>query len=83
MDFRYSTEQELFRQTLREWVTKNLEPRARSIDKEENGIPQNIIQGMVDLGVFGLTIPEQYGGCAVPGEELDLRDDRHPGDLAR
>ena len=24
---------------------------------------------MVDLGIFGVTIPEQYGGCAVPGEE--------------
>jgi acyl-CoA dehydrogenase len=70
MDFRYSTEQELFRQMLREWVTKNLEPRSRSIDREENGIPADITQGLADLGVFGVTIPEEYGGCAVPGEEL-------------
>jgi len=70
MDFRYTTEQELFRQGVREWATKNLEPVARKIDEEENGIPDEIIQGLTDLGVFGVTIPEQYGGCAVPGEEL-------------
>jgi len=70
MDFRYSSEQTLFRQSIREWLTKNLEPRAREIDAKEDGIPDDIIQGMVDLGIFGLTIPEEYGGCAVPGEEL-------------
>lgn len=70
MDFRYSTEQELFRQSVREWATKNLEPRARQIDKEENGIPDDIVAGLVDLGIFGITIPEELGGCSVPGEEL-------------
>jgi len=70
MDFRYTTEQELFRQSVREWAVKNLEPRARQIDKEENGIPDDIVQGITDLGIFGVTIPEEYGGFAVPGEEL-------------
>ena len=42
MDFRYSTEQDLFRQSIREWLTKNLEPRARQIDEEENGIPEDL-----------------------------------------
>jgi acyl-CoA dehydrogenase len=70
MDFRYTTEQELFRQSVREWAVKNLEPRARQIDKEEDGIPDDITQGIADLGIFGITIPEEYGGCAVPGEEL-------------
>jgi len=70
MDFRYTTEQELFRQGVREWATKNLEPIARQIDEEEDGIPDAVVRGMTDLGVFGVTIPEEYGGCAVPGEEL-------------
>ena len=67
MDFRYSTEQEMFRQSVRDWATKNLEPRARQIDKDEAGIPDDIVKGMVDLGIFGVTIPEELGGCAVPG----------------
>lgn len=69
MDFRYSTEQELFRQSMREWVAKNLEPRAREIDNGEIGIPKEVLSGLVDLGVFGMSIPEEYGGNAVPGEE--------------
>src|SRR5664279_1309307 len=70
MEFRFNTEQELFRKSVREWATKNLEPRARQIDAEENGVPDDLVQQMVDLGIFGLTVPEEYGGCAVPGEEL-------------
>ena len=70
MDFGYTTEQELYRQSLREWLTKNLEPRARGIDEAEAGIPDDIVEGMQQLGIFGVTIPEEYGGCAVPGEEL-------------
>ncbi len=70
MDFRYTTEQDLYRQSIREWLVKNLEPRARSIDEAEDGIPDDIVEGMQELGIFGVTIPEEYGGCAVPGEEL-------------
>jgi acyl-CoA dehydrogenase len=70
MDFRYTTEQDLYRQAIREWLTKNLEPRARGIDEAEDGIPEDITAGMAELGMFGVTIPEEYGGCAVPGEEL-------------
>jgi len=69
MDFRLTTEQQLFKQSIREWLVKNLEPRARAIDEAEDGIPEDITQGMADLGIFGVTIPEEYGGCAVPGEE--------------
>jgi len=69
MDFRYTTEQDLYRQAIREFLTKNLEPRAREIDEKEDGIPDDITAGMAELGMFGVTIPEEYGGCAVPGEE--------------
>jgi hypothetical protein len=33
MDFRYTTEQEMYRQAIREWLVKILEPRARGIDE--------------------------------------------------
>jgi acyl-CoA dehydrogenase len=70
MDFRYTTEQDLYRQAIREWLAKNLEPRAREIEEKEDGIPSDITAGMAELGMFGVTIPEEFGGCAVPGEEL-------------
>ena len=68
MDFRYTTEQELFRDTLRKFCAENIEPISREIDEKEDGIPDEIIQGLAAQGVFGLTIPEQYGGTAPEGE---------------
>lgn len=70
MDFRLTPQQELFRRTVREFCEKNIAPRSREIDQKAQGIPEDIIQGLVDLGVFGVTIPEEYGGTASPGEEM-------------
>lgn len=70
MDFRFTPQQELFKRTVREFAEKNIAPRSREIDQKAQGIPEEIIQGMADLGLFGVTIPEEYGGTANPGEEL-------------
>ena len=70
MDFRLTPQQELFKRTVREFAEKNIAPRSREIDQKAQGIPEEIIQGMVDLGLFGVTIPEEYGGTASPGEEM-------------
>ena len=55
---------------IREFCEKNVEPRSREIDDNENGIPDDIIQGLAELGVFGIVIPEKYGGSAPEGEEM-------------
>ncbi len=70
MEFRMSREQEIFKGAVREYGEKNIEPRAREIDEAEAGIPDDLIKGMAELGIFGCTIPEEYGGCAQPGEEM-------------
>ena len=70
MEFKMSREQELFKRAVREYCEKNVEPRAREIDEKEAGIPNDIIKGLAELGVFGCTIPEKYGGSALPGEEM-------------
>jgi acyl-CoA dehydrogenase len=70
VEFRLSTEQELFKRMVREFCEKNVEPRSREIDDKEAGIPDDIIQGLADLGVFGIVIPEEYGGSAPEGEEM-------------
>jgi acyl-CoA dehydrogenase len=70
MDFRPSTEQELFRKAVREFAEKKVMPRAREIDEKEAGIPDEIIAEMAELGIFGVTIPEEYGGSAQPNEGL-------------
>jgi len=70
MEFRISREQELFKRAVREYCENNVEPKAREIDEKESGIPDDIIKGLADIGVFGCVIPEKYGGSAQPGEEM-------------
>lgn len=61
MDYRLTEEERMFQKTVREWCTKNLTPRTREIDSGRK-IPDEVIKGMADLGLFGITIPPEYGG---------------------
>ncbi|MBI4759487.1 MAG: acyl-CoA dehydrogenase family protein, partial [Chloroflexi bacterium] len=70
MEFRLTTEQELFKKMVREFVDKKVFPRAREIDSSDANLPEDILKEMADLGIFGVTIPEKYGGTAMPGEEM-------------
>ncbi|MEU7817651.1 acyl-CoA dehydrogenase family protein [Pseudonocardia sp. NPDC049154] len=64
MDFRLNDEQRLFRDTLRDFVDKEIVPVAR--DWEQSGrYPTEIVEGMKQLGLFGLAVPEEYGGLAA------------------
>jgi alkylation response protein AidB-like acyl-CoA dehydrogenase len=61
MDFQLSDEQRLFRDTLRSFVDREIIPVAR--DWEHSGrYPTEIVEGMRKLGLFGLLVPEEYGG---------------------
>ncbi len=68
MEFRLTREQEMFKSALREYCNASVAPRSREIDEKEAGIPEDILKGLADLGVFGCTIPEEYGGTGMPGE---------------
>jgi alkylation response protein AidB-like acyl-CoA dehydrogenase len=72
MDFRTTSEQQLFKKAVREYCEKYVAPRSREIDEKEAGIPDDIIKGLADIGVFGCTVPEKYGGCALPGQEMQF-----------
>lgn len=54
--------------TIRDFVKNELVPREHEVD-ELNDIPQDIIDKMRELGLFGLTIPEEYGGMGLTMEE--------------
>ncbi|MFC5142489.1 acyl-CoA dehydrogenase family protein [Actinomycetospora rhizophila] len=64
MDFRLNDEQRLFRETLRSFVDREIVPVARDWE-HEGRYPTEIVQGMRDLGLFGLAVPEEYGGLAA------------------
>ncbi|MGI5156325.1 acyl-CoA dehydrogenase family protein [Microbispora sp. CA-102843] len=61
MDFDLNEEQRLFRQTLREFVDKEIVPVASEWERTGR-YPEEIVRRFAQLGLFGLTIPEEYGG---------------------
>lgn len=54
--------------TIRNFVKKELVPIEHQVD-ETKEIPESIIDQMRDLGLFGLTIPEEFGGLGITMEE--------------
>ena len=61
MDFTMPEELEMLRQTIRRFVDRELEPISERVE-EEDKIPDDIVAKMAQLGLFGLGIPEEYGG---------------------
>jgi acyl-CoA dehydrogenase len=61
MDFALPEELTQFRDSLRRFVAEEIEPRASVIEKT-NEVPQELLAKARELGLFGLSIPEQYGG---------------------
>ena len=64
MDFNIPEETKLIQQTVGKFVAKELEPISRQVE-EDAEIPDRIVEKMRDLGLFGLTIPEEYGGMGL------------------
>lgn len=61
MDFSLSKEQRMIQNMAREFSEKNILPAAQQIEKE-NKIPEEILKGLGELGLFGIAYPEEYGG---------------------
>jgi acyl-CoA dehydrogenase len=61
MDFEIPEQCSIICKMVRDFVRKELEPIATTVDESEN-IPEEIVQKMKDLGFFGMTIPAEYGG---------------------
>ncbi len=52
--------------TVRTFVDKEILPHANALEHADT-YPQDIVDGMKEMGLFGLTIPEEFGGL---GESL-------------
>ncbi|HEY3749856.1 MAG TPA: acyl-CoA dehydrogenase family protein [Pseudonocardiaceae bacterium] len=52
--------------TVHDFVDKEIIPNAQALEHADE-YPSDIVEGMKDMGLFGLTIPEEYGGL---GESL-------------
>lgn len=53
-----------FLETLEKFVAKRLRPLESQVGADD-AIPEEVIEEMKSLGLFGLTIPEEYGGLGL------------------
>lgn len=71
MDFSFSEEQEMLRETFREFSAKELSREyVRWLDENRDFPPDDLLARIADLGFFGITIPEEYGGAGAGMVEL-------------
>ncbi|MBQ0122924.1 MAG: acyl-CoA dehydrogenase [Bacteroidales bacterium] len=62
MNFNLTKTQSLFKQMIREFAEKEVKPLAAEIDEQER-FPQETVEKMAKLGIFGIPVPKQYGGA--------------------
>ncbi len=59
---------DLVRDSFHRFAADKIRPVAEHIHRHNDDIPEDIIQGMAEIGGFGLSVPEEYGGFAAGGE---------------
>jgi alkylation response protein AidB-like acyl-CoA dehydrogenase len=64
MDFRLSDDQELLRQTVREFAQAEIRPHVMEWDESQH-FPMDLLPKLAALGLMGIQFPEQYGGSAM------------------
>ena len=57
-------EQRAIVETVRDFVEKEVIPVADELEHRDE-FPEKIVEGMKELGLFGLTVPEEYGGAGL------------------
>lgn len=61
MDFELTEEQKMFQIMVRDFATKEVKAKAAQVDEDEI-FPSENVKKMAELGLFGICIPEKYGG---------------------
>src|SRR3970282_2049862 len=64
MDFELTAEERALAETVKDFVDNRVEPRMVEIEAQ-NQIPDEIFAEASTLGLFGISIPEEYGGSGL------------------
>ena len=64
LNFQLGEDIDALRDTVRDFAQAEIAPRAAEIDRSDQ-FPMDLWRKMGDLGVLGITVPEQYGGAAM------------------
>ena len=72
MNFDFSEEQYLLRDQARKFLDDHSSPAAvrAVLEDDDKAYDEDLWRGMAELGWVGTTIPEEYGGAGMSGEDL-------------
>jgi len=59
---------EMVQDTFRRFAEDKVRPVAEHVHRTNADVPEEIISGLAEMGGFGLSVPEEYGGFASGGE---------------
>jgi short/branched chain acyl-CoA dehydrogenase len=64
LNFDLTKEQQLVRDTVRDFAGSRIAPVAAELDREHR-FPYDLVADLADLGLMGMTVPEEYGGAGA------------------
>jgi alkylation response protein AidB-like acyl-CoA dehydrogenase len=65
MSFSLSDEQVMIQAAARDFAMNEVLPIANEYDPERRDIPQSLLAKLSEMGFFGITIPQEYGGLGL------------------
>jgi glutaryl-CoA dehydrogenase (non-decarboxylating) len=81
LGFDLTGEQQLLEQMVREWGAREIAPHIREADERRRFDRNRVLGGMAELGLLGVSIPQEFGGAGMDyvclglaSEELEYVD---------
>lgn len=81
MDFGFTENQEMLRDSVRKFAESELLPNFQRWDRTGEWLPQEFMQKIIDMGLLKLRLPEEHGGqgasfvdCGIVCEEIGRAD---------
>lgn len=61
----FTEEQNMMAQATKDFIDKEIQPKREKIEKQEDGIVPELMTKAGELGLLGVSIPEEYGGLGM------------------
>jgi (2S)-methylsuccinyl-CoA dehydrogenase len=59
---------ELVQDTFRAFASNVVAPQAEHVHRTNGDVPEDVIEGLAEIGAFGLSVPAEYGGYSEGGD---------------
>ncbi|MBO0730309.1 MAG: acyl-CoA dehydrogenase family protein [Acidimicrobiaceae bacterium] len=60
-----TSDRQVMLETVRRFAMEEVLPAANELDPEEGLIPERLVAAMAEMGLFGILVPEEYGGLGL------------------